>query len=297
MTLRTMADRILITGATGTIGRALVKLLKEKNAQFVAGVSNSAQVLILRNQGIRAVEINFADKKLLVEVMKDTDVVLVSVPLVEFMVDWAKNIIAAASDAAVKYVVRISGIGADANSVYALMKSHGLIDRFVKESGIRHTILRPNTFMQNFSTYHAASVKDDGVLQLPQGYGKTSYVDARDVARVAAEILMEPERYKYNEYDITGDSALSNNDVAGILSSVTGKHIRYVPIEDSIAIKWLRTMGMSEWMIESMMSLHRYTKDGRAATVAKTVKEITGVYPVTMEQFVKEFARVWKSAS
>ncbi len=292
-----MNRRILVTGATSTVGRLLVRVLRERKANFIAGVTNTSQVIKMKEQGIRAVQINLADRKTLFEAMKGTAVVFVTVPHVEFMLDWARNLLSAALESGVQYLVRSSILGADVHSTYQLMKVHGLIDKSIKESGMRYTIIHPNTFMQGFATYHSGSIRDDGEFRLPQGYGRTSYVDARDMASVAAHILVEPEKHKYNEYDVTGDAALTNNEVADVLSAVTAKRIRYVPIDDSSAVERMKKIGMSEWMIETMMSLHRYIKDGRSATIAKTVKEITGTYPVTMEEFAKEFAHIWKTAS
>lgn len=288
-----MNSNILVTGATGIIGRIVIKKLKEKKVDFVAGVMNSAQVLKMKDENTRAVEISFAQKKLLVEAMTDTAAVFVILPQVEFMFDWAKNLVAAALEVGVQYMIRCSVIGADAHSAYTSMQVHGLIDKSIKESGMCYTIVRPNTFMQDFSTYHSGSIRDEGEFRLSQGYGRTSYVDARDVASATAQILVEPDKHKYNEYDVTGDAALTNNEVADILSAVIAKRIRYVPIEDSIAMKKMKKMGMSEWTIEMMMSVHKYIKDGRAATITKTVKEITGAYPITMEQFAHENAHIW----
>jgi uncharacterized protein YbjT (DUF2867 family) len=289
-----MHPNILVTGATGTIGRIVVKKLKEKNVDFVAGVMNSAHVLKMKDEGTRAVEISFTNRKLLTEAMEDATAVFVMLPTVEYMHDWAENLLVAAREAGVRFVVRCSVIGADVHSTYRSKKVHGFVDKSIKESGMRYTILRPNTFMQSFSTYYSGSIRDEGEFRLPQGYGRISYVDARDVASVAAEILVEPEKHKYSEYDITGDAALTNNEVADILSAVTGRRIHYVPIEDAVAVQQLKDMGMSEWTIEMTMSSHTYVKDGRAATITKTVREITGAYPVSTEQFAREHAHLWK---
>lgn len=283
-----------MTGAASTTGRMVIEKLKQKGANFVAGVTNSTQARKMSDQGISAIEINFADKKTLVKAMKQSAVVLLAIPLIECMVDWTKNAIDAALDAGVQYLICHSLMGANIHSSYLMMKTRGVIDQFVKESGMRYTIVRPCTLMQKFATYYAGSIRDDAAFQLPQGYGRTSYVDARDVASVAAQILVEPEKHKYSEYDVTGDAALSNSDVAGILSAVTGTRIRYVPIEDRQAMKKMRKMGMSEWLTAMTMSSHNYVKDGRAATITRTVKELTGAYPITMEQFAREHAHVWK---
>ncbi|KPK67599.1 hypothetical protein AMJ87_13120 [candidate division WOR_3 bacterium SM23_60] len=289
-----MNRNILVTGATSTTGRMVIEKLKKKDANFVAGVTNSTQARKMSDQGIGAIEINFADKKTLVKAMKQTTVVLLAISLIECMIDWAKNAIDAALDAGVQNLICHSLMGADIHSSYLMMKTRGMIDRFVKESGMRYTIVRPCTLMQKFATYYAGPVRDDAAFQLPQGYGRTSYVDARDVASVITGILLESDKHKYSEYDVTGDAALSNSDVAGILSAVTGARIRYVPIEDHQAMKKMRKMGMSEWLIAMTMSSHNYVKDGRAATITRTVKEITGAYPITMEQFAREHAHVWR---
>jgi len=285
-----MSKRIFVAGATGQIGSFVVQMLKEKKADLVAGVSSADTVIA----SVPTVVYDFANHASMVNAMRGCDVAFLIAPFVPQMKDWLISAVEAAKKAGVEYVVRSSGIGADAESSVAMAKVHGEIDRAIMQSGMAYAIVRPMTFMQNFATYLQNSIKSQNVFYQPQGDGKTSFVHVRDVAAVAVELLLNQDRHQGKAYNVTGGEALSNAEVAEIISSVTGKKITYVDVPDDAAEKSMRDMGMPEVLIDQTMSLNRITRAGYAAIIATTVKEITGKEPITFRQFAKDNAIVWK---
>jgi uncharacterized protein YbjT (DUF2867 family) len=209
------------------------------------------------------------------------------------MPQWALHTLKAAKESGVKFVLRSSAFGSDPASTYSLHRAHGEIDKAVKESELSYSIIRPNSFMQNFATYYATSIKDGHSIVFPQGEGKVSFIDTRDVASVAAEILLDPDPHKFKEYDITGAAPLSNHEAAIALTLELGKDINYQPVDSLIAEEAMKQMGLSEWTVDIMMSLNNFIKDGNASPVTERVKEITGKDPISFEQFVKDYKKTW----
>jgi len=151
------------------------------------------------------------------------------------------------------------------------MKVHGGLDQAVIESGIPYTIIRPNSFMQNYILYYGSFIKNEGTMYLAQADGKSSFVHVNDVADVAAEILMNPTPHMNKVYDITGAKSITNQDVAEIISSAADKAVTYVPKEEMMAQMGMMQMNLPDWIIEKMLSLHRFIKDGHATPVAPMV--------------------------
>jgi uncharacterized protein YbjT (DUF2867 family) len=289
-----MSEKILVTGATGNVGSRLVENLKDRGADFVAGISPKHDPDEFAARGISTSVYDLKEPASLAPAMQGIDRLFALVPFTPYMVQNSADMLAAAREAGVRYILRQSVIGADPDSEYDLMKVHGDIDRGLIESGIEHTIIRPNSFMQNYISYYGSFIRRENTLYLSQGDGKASLVDARDVADVAAEVLMDPGPHAGRIYDITGAKALTNQDVVEIVSKAAEKDVTYVPIDDSMAEMGMLQMNLPEWIIDKMMSLHRFIREGHATPVSNTVIQLAGREPLTFEQFAEANADAWK---
>ncbi|MGD0209767.1 MAG: SDR family oxidoreductase [Desulfomonilia bacterium] len=285
-----MSEKILVIGATGNIGSYVTAILKEKGADFVAGVSKPDTKIA----GVKTVLFDYTDHASMLKAMKGVHTVFLLAPFVPEMKDWLMGAIKAAKEAGVRYIVRSSAIGADADSGAALAKVHGEVDKALMESGIAFAIVRPMTFMQNFATYHRENIRKLHTIYQPQGDGRSSFVHVRDVAAVAVELILNQQKYQGKAYDVTGGEALSNADVAAIISDVSGSRVTYVDVPEDAAVKAMQDMGMPQILIDQLMSLNRITKAGYTEVIAPTVLEITGRPPITFRQFAEENAGVWK---
>ncbi|MCU9953215.1 NmrA family NAD(P)-binding protein [Burkholderia sp. BKH01] len=283
-----MSHTILVTGATGNIGRELVTQLKAAGAHVIAS-SNSGRAV----EGVETRRADLADAASLAHAFQGIDTLFLLLPLQADMVTLAGNAVAAARAAGVTHIVRSSGAGADAASPVAIGRVQGEIDRLVMESGIAYTITRPNCFMQNFVTFYADMIRG-GALYLPQGDGKVSFVDVRDIAAVNATILRHPADHAGRIYELTGGEALSNADVVARIGTVLGRKVEYVPVTDDAAIASMRAAGADAWSIDVLMSLNRIIAAGHAAAVSADVQALLGRAPIAFERFVADYAGSWR---
>jgi uncharacterized protein YbjT (DUF2867 family) len=130
--------------------------------------------------------------------------------------------------------VRSSGAGADANSPVSLAALQGQIDALVAASGIAHTFLRPNGFMQNWVTYSAAALKA-GSFYAPHGDGAQSVIDARDIAAVAAAVLLSPAPHAGQAHTLTGPEALTDAQMVAQIAAAAGHAISYTDVPETAA--------------------------------------------------------------
>lgn len=123
----------------------------------------------------------------------------------------SKNLVEAAKVAGVRHFVKLSAYGADFAPEFYIAKSHRESEEAIEATGIAFTHLRPNVFMQNFSNYYGPMIRSEGKLYLAHGDGRVSFIDVRDVATVAVEVLTRPG-HEGQSYTLTGSEALSYNE-------------------------------------------------------------------------------------
>jgi uncharacterized protein YbjT (DUF2867 family) len=278
---------ILITGASGTIGSALVQDLKTRGVSFETMSSRP---------GLASRTGDFADPESLTKAFAGIDTLFVLLPLVPDKLGLARNVAAAAKAAGVKHIVRSSGAGADAHSPFALPRLQGQIDDLLSATGIPTTFLRPAGFMQNYATFQATQVMA-GEIAAPHGDAKKSMVDARDIAAVAAVILLDPSKHVGKAYVLTSEDSQSEAETATVLGKVLGWPVRYqaTSLQDTEA-------GMKQWGLpaeiqELMSSLHQVVAAGYAAGTTRDVETLLGRKPISVEQFARDYAKTWVRAA
>ena len=286
--------KILVTGATGNIGSHLVERLKENNLEVIAGVSSLSKGGRFVKQGIETAIINFTQPETLETALEGVERLFLLLPLVEPMVEWGRQVIVAAQKAGIRFVLRSSGLGADPDTGYELGKTHGLIDQALRQSGIPYAILRPNSFMQNYVNFFGAAIRDQQAFYLAQGQGRISLIDVRDIAAVAAAILTDPAAHLNQAYDLTGPEALNNEEIAALISRASGKTVTYHDIPEETSREGMARLGVPEWNIRVLESLHRRIKLGMTAEVTSQVRTITGKVPISFARFAEDYASFWK---
>lgn len=282
-----MTQTILVTGASGTIGRELVQQLHAAGAAVIAGSSSGRHA-----HGVATRRVDFTDIDSLRTAFAGIHTLFLLLPLTENKLAMARNAIQAAREAGVQHIVRSSGAGADATSPFALARLQGEIDELVQNSGIAWTLLRPNCFMQNFIHFHGEQIRS-GTVYLPQGEGLISHVDARDIAAVASRILQQPAAHAGAIYTLTGAQALDNASALAIIARHTGRSLQYVSVSDADGVAAMRSLGMSEWLVGQLLSLHQIIRAGYAAGVSSTVADLLGRAPLSFEQFVQDHRAAW----
>lgn len=281
-----MPSLTLILGPTGNIGTPLVARLARENAFFRIAVRDPKKKTASLGANGAAVRFDFADPSTYAPALDGVERLFLLTPFVENMVELTGKAVDAAKRAGVRHVVKLSALGAGEEAML-LGRLHREAERLVEASGMAWTHVRPNGFLQNFVAFYAGSVKAQGKIFAPQGEGRVSSVDARDVAAVAARALTG-SGHERRAYDVTGPAAHSLSDLARELSRVAGKPVAYVPIPESAAREAMLGRGMPAWNTDAILDLFRLYREGGAARVTRAVEEVTGAPGRSMEAYIDE---------
>lgn len=281
-----MSDLILVTGATGTIGREVVNELAKKSASARAGVRDKAKALKLFGPASELVEFDFENANTFSKALDGVRSLFILPPLTPDQIEVVNRLVDAAKNAGVRKIVKLSAIGVDTGLTFAVGDSHAATDRHICESGIAYTILRPNSFMQNFINYFPPR---DGVIYLPWGDGKASFIDTRDIAAVAAEALTS-NRHDGKIYTLRGPAALGIADVVRLLSQASGHEIKYIDVPESAARDGMLQAGLPQWQVDALIELHAINKQSLWSAMTSDVQEVTGRSPTSFEQFARDYA-------
>jgi uncharacterized protein YbjT (DUF2867 family) len=143
--------------------------------------------------------------------------------------------------------------------------------------------------MQNVLTYYAPSIRAQGAFFGAMGNARTSYLDVRDIAAVAAKALRGGD-HDGRTYELNGPEALTYPEVAEKISQHAGIAARYVDIPAEAQRKAMLDQGMPEWQVTALLDLQAYYTRGQGGTVDKVLEGLLGRPPITMDQFLTEFA-------
>lgn len=281
-----MSETILVTGATGTVGREVVRQLAHSSARVRAGARHfSYDVAGVRN--VPYVVFDFDRPHTLDPALADVDRVFFLTPLDERMEERSSVFLEKARASGVRHIVRLSAMGADFEPPIRLGEAHRAVERHIEASGLAYTTLRPNSFMQNYLTYFGETIRRYNAFYLPQGEGRVSLIDVRDIAAVAVCALLGTE-HEGKTYELTGAEALSNDDVATVLSNTCGRRIHYVDVAEEEARKALEDQGMSRWLMELIIELYRISRHGRAARISPAVQAVLHRAPISFTAFAAD---------
>jgi uncharacterized protein YbjT (DUF2867 family) len=148
-----MAKPTLVTGATGTVGRDVVKLLSKKGAAVRAGVRDQARARQRFDDDIALATFDFENESSFAAALDGVEKVFLLPPLLPNQVELTNAFVDAAKHAGVRRIVKLSAIGVDDEIQFTVGKWHAANEQHIRESCLAFTFLRPNSFMQNFITY------------------------------------------------------------------------------------------------------------------------------------------------
>ena len=281
----------LVVGATGNIGREVVALLRN-DPQIELWVGSRGGQNTQDIDGVATRALDLLDTDCLQAAFAGIERVLLITPAHPLMAQMTANAVTAARVAGVKHVVRISGAGADLQSEVAIARLQGLCDQLLVDSGLAYTLLRPKNFMQNFSTFMRDMVRS-GAVYSSQGDGLVPFVDVRDIAQVAAQVLRAPEAHAGRAYTLTGPQALSNAQAVALIAQAIERPVQVVPISEEQAVAGMAQAGMQPSLVEAMSSLNRIIAAGWVAEVTPDVPQLLGREATSFAQFAHDYRAVW----
>jgi len=286
---REPAALITVTGSTGTIGSELVRLLSAAGVGARALHRDVRKTRALPN--VTWVHADLDDARRLKVALDGTDRLFL---LTGNEPDFARTqigVVRAAEELGVKHIVKLSALGASDHSRSTIAGDHWAVEQALLSTRLRWTILRPHAFMQNWLGDVAESVRAEGVIYAPIGDGRVPFIDTRDIAAVAAEVLLHAEAHAGKKYFLTGGEAIGYADVAGALSEATGRTITYRPITLEEARSRLAERGVAAAAIDAMLAIAAYQRaGGPTATVSPSVEGLLGRPPRTIRDFARDYA-------
>ena len=289
-----MVTNILVTGATGNVGREVVRLLSDLNSPVTAAVRNpEAQKSFDSN--VRCVPFDFTNPETFTNAFAGINKLFLLRPPAIADIHQITPALNAAKQAGVEEIVFLSIIGADRNRIVP----HYEIERAIEQLNIPAVFLRCSFFMQNLNTTHREDIRLRDRLFMPAGNGKTSFIDVRDIAAVAVKILTEVpdkstgELLSNRAYNLTGTVALTYAEVATIFTTVLGRPIHYTNPPIPIFIWQMLQQGFPLQLVLVMVGIYTATRFGLADLVTSDVQQLLNRSPISIDRYVEDYRECW----
>ena len=301
--------KVLVTGATGTVGNELVKTLLQRGAGVLAEVRADvrAEVRALTRKQPQpstfpdAVEIalgDLTDPVSVAEAMKGVDKLFLLNGNVADELTQALTAYGLAKKAGLKHVTYLSVFNADQFLEVPHFAAKAVVEEAIRLGGMPYTILRPGYFFQNEIRLKAV-LTGPGIYPIPAGNQGLAAVDVRDIAAVAAKSLTE-EGHAGKTYDLVSSEMLSGPGAAATWSKVLGKKITYAGHGDFDGFEaQLRNTGMPSWIAYDLRVMFQgYVERGLTNTEHQTARfaALLGHQPRTYSSFAAELAKEWAAA-
>jgi uncharacterized protein YbjT (DUF2867 family) len=278
---------ILVTGGTGLIGSEVLRLLSQSGVAACALTRNPQKARTM--SGITWLAGDLAKPDTLPAAFRGAKTLFLNSAISEDLVALQNNGVAAARAVGVKCVVKLSAYGASGHSNAPICLMHYQVEKEIQKSGMEWTMLRPHHFMQNLLAQAPYIIKE-GVVYSASGDGKIPYIDARDIAALAAVTLMKPG-HAGKKYVITGSEAISYRQATEIIARTIGKPLRFVDETPEQSRARRQREGYPPRIIESALAISAYQRaGGKTETITSVVADLTGRPPRTFAEFARDHA-------
>ncbi len=278
---------ILLTGLSTTTGRRVAKRLLKSGHNFTALLREGDKAPDLKSKKVTLLKGDLSKPDSIKKAMDGIENAFLLPPTSENQFKLEKNFIDAAKEAGVKHLVKYSALGADPDSPSTILKYHGQSEKYLKDSGLRYTLIRPNLFMQNFVNFYGQQIRKKKEIRLPLKNAKCGYVDVRDTVRLINKVLTS-KGSKNKIYTITGSESLSCIEIAELFSEAMGKKINYVEIKPKEFKKKMIDSGVKEREADAYSELYKLVRDGLYDQVTDDIYKLTNRQPHTFEEFLDD---------
>jgi uncharacterized protein YbjT (DUF2867 family) len=275
---------ILVVGASGTVGTELVKQLRSKGHTVIR---TSSKTELEPDQ----VHLNLSTKAGLEAAFTGIDkAFFLSPPGYANQHELLIPLIEEARKHSLKKVVLMTAMGANAVDSTPFRQAEIRLE----QSGLRYNIIRPNWFMQNFNSFWLYGILNYGKVSLPVGDAKASFIDARDIASVAAVLLDDEARFADQAFDLTGAESLTHAQAAALIGEAVDKPITFDDITPDAMRGILLGAGLPADYTEVLLTILDYLKQGAAERTTDAVQTITGKSPIRFAQYAQDYRQAWQ---
>ncbi|GAP96888.1 SDR family oxidoreductase [Leptolyngbya sp. NIES-2104] len=280
---------ILITGANGQLGTAVVQnLLKKTSAnQIAALVRDESKASALREQGVDIRVGNYDDTASLNNAMQGIEtVLLIAGTDEENRLRQHQNVVNAAKKAGVQCVAYTSRSLKDRNTLAnKLMEGHFQTEDYIKGCGLNYALFRNALYMDTIPQFVGEKVLDTGIY-FPTGQGRVPFALRSEMGEAIANALLE-SGCDNRIYNLTGSESYSFDDVAATLSDLSGKAVAYTPIEKSAFEAKMKERSVPEMMIERVTGFLTDIKNGQEEEVSPDLENLLGRKPASLREGLK----------
>lgn len=275
---------ILVTGPTGTVGEPLLRQPLTAGRPAVAAARDPASF----TGGGRCRRLNFQDPDIFLAALSGVSrVFLMRPPAISDTKQYLRPFITAAAASGVRQVVFLSVMGVNR------WMPHWQVEHDLRASGMAWTFLRPSFFAQNLQTAYRADIAQRNQIRLACGRGRTSFIDTRDVAAVAAKVLTDPIPSAGNIYTLTGPAALTYHEVASMLSAELGRAITYQPLPLLTYRRELRRQQLPAGYVTVQLLINVLARVGLAGKVTDTVAQLLGRPATSLATYLHDLRDEW----
>lgn len=280
---------ILVTGASGNVGKEVVRVLGSRQVAFRVGARKPATAPACA--GVDTVRFDFLDARTYGPAVDGCDAVfLLRPPAIANTRQTLNRFLDVARTSGVNQVVFVSVAGAATNPLVP----HHAVEQHLRAGPAGWTLLRPGFFAQNVGDAYRNDIRYDDRIFVPAGAGRVAFIDVRDLAEVAVSALTNPAAHRGQTYTLTGSQALSFKQVAHILSDELARTIQYQPASIPRYMAHLVRRGMPLTQILVQTILHVGLRFGQAQAISPSLATLVGHRPRTMHDYVRDHRGLWR---
>ena len=283
-------DRLLVTGANGQLGRAVVEELLRLGATHVVATSRTPEKLAhLQARGVEVRTADFDQPDTLRSAFAGVDrLAIISTDALEVpgkRLTQHRAALAAAAESGVKHVVYTSAPAPHPTAEGSLINDHFWTEAAVFASPFTWTILRNHLYMELILMGAEQAAKSGKLFSATGGKGR-AYVSREDCARAIAGALVGAQGSEI--LDVTGGAAVTQDELAAMLSEVTGKPIVHVDVPPQGLMEGLSHAGLPPVMVKVIVDFDVEASQGYHALVTPTVERLTGTAPLLLQEFLRK---------
>jgi NAD(P)H dehydrogenase (quinone) len=280
---------ILVTGATGHLGMAVIQNLLKKTSpnQISALVRDESKASALKEQGVDIRVGSYDDTASLDKAMQGIEkVLLIAGTDEDNRLRQHQNVVDAAKKSGVQCIAYTSRNLKDRTTLAnKLMEGHFQTEDSIKECGLNYFLFRNVLYMDTIPQFVGKSVFDTGI-DLPTGQGRVPFALRNEMGEAIANALLE-SGCDDRIYQLTGSKSYSFEDVADILSDLSGKKVAYTPAERSDFEAQMKERGAPEMMIERVTGFLNDIKNGQEEEVSPDLENLLGRKPASLREGLK----------
>lgn len=288
-----MTARVLVTGAAGNVGQHVVHALLARGIEVVAAGNDTAKLQEMFGETVTATRLDFLDRRTwLTAIGGASHLFLMRPPAIADVQNSLNPFVDFARTNGVDHIVFLSVAGAGNNTIVP----HRKVEDHLRARGDHHTNLRPGFFAQNIESAYRQDIVEDDRIYVPAGRTQpVNWIDARDIAEVAALVLADPTLHRGQNYTLAGPGPVPWSVVTDALTSALGRPIRYEPASALGYMLHLSRRGLPRGAVLVQTVLHVLLRFGQGATQDPTLQRLLGHPGRSVRTYIQETAARWSN--